>query len=31
MAVFSVPECGLEPGLRFACVLNGRGGAVHKS
>ena len=31
MAVFSVPECGLEPGLRFACVLNGRGGAVHKT
>ncbi len=31
MAVFNVPECGLEPGLRFACVLDGRGGAVHKS
>ena len=24
----SLPEYGLEAGLRFACVLNGRGGAV---
>ncbi len=31
MAVVSVPEPGMEPGLRFACVLDGRGGAIHKS
>jgi zinc transporter len=31
MAVASIPECGLEPGLRFACVLDGRGGATHRS
>ena len=31
MAAASVPEPGVEPGLRFACVLDGRGGAVHKS
>ncbi|MEI8397263.1 MAG: CorA family divalent cation transporter [Rhodospirillaceae bacterium] len=30
MGVVNVPEPGVEPGLRFACVLNGRGGAVHK-
>jgi zinc transporter len=29
MGVVNVPEPGLEPGLRFACVLNGRGGATH--
>ena len=31
MGVMNVPEPGLEPGLRFACVLNGRGGAIHKT
>jgi zinc transporter len=28
MNTMSLPEYGLEPGLRFACVLDGRGGAV---
>jgi zinc transporter len=27
----SLPEYGLEAGLRFACVLNGRGGAVARN
>ena len=31
MGVVAVPEPGLEPGLRFACVLNGRGGAIHRT
>ncbi len=30
MAAVSLPETGLEPGLRFACVLDGRGGAAHR-
>ena len=28
MTAPAMPEPGAEPGLRFACVLDGRGGAI---